>query len=453
MSLEHTITLDLSTRNILPALEMVQGDSNSRYIVASLWNGPNPYNIGSADVMFRFKKPDGTGGLYDVDETGNEITVNKNVVTIPVAAQVLTVPGDVFAQVDIYDSSNSKLASFAFKVVVTENVYPDAQIISSDYYNVLTSTISTAVEAKQSASQSAAQAAASAASAAASVEGAVKYTEAQTLTTAQKTQARDNIGAAAPYAAGSNISISGQTIATKALPCNHNMLHNWYFPRPVNQRNVSGTISKTGAYFLDRWKLTSGTVAINSDGITLNGTIVQILESAVGTPVVATVLTTAGVSEVVPVYSDTTRTFSITAQNKKLLGAKLELGSTQTLAHQNGSVWKFNELPDYGVELARCQRFCFAPFPAGAIYARAFFVGKDSIQFFVPTPVTLRTNPVLESGTISLGTWGSTGLTQGFTFTPYTALRNSVRVLATKTSHGLTDAWIEIKQAVFSVDL
>ena len=37
------------------------------------------------------------------------------------------------------------------------------------------------------------------------------------------------------------------------------------------------------------------------------------------------------------------------------------------------------------------------------------------IQFFVPIPVTLRTNPVLESGTINVGAWGSTGLARDFT--------------------------------------
>lgn len=451
MNLNQSVALNLSAAEPVPRLSMVQGDSNTRTIKATLWDGSQPFSVpAGAACMVRYSKPDGTGGLYDTTEGGAAVTASGSTVTAPVATQMLTVAGLVMAEIDIYGTgsgvSAERLATFRFLVEVTPSVYPDAAIISSDYYNILTSAIASAVSAAESAE-------ASAASAAAAVAGAVKYTEAQTLTTAQKTQARNNIGAAAPYVAGSNISISGQTIATKAFPCNPNLLHNWYFPRPVNQRNVSGTISTTGAYFLDRWKLTSGTVTINSDGITLNGTMVQILESAVGAPVVATVLTAAGVSEVVPTYSDTTKTFTITAQNKKLLGAKLELGNTQTLAHQNGSAWQFNEIPDYGEELAKCQRFCFAPFPAGGMYARAFFVGRDAIQFFVPTPVTLRTNPVLASGTISLGTWGSTGLTQGFTFTPYTALRNSVRVLATKTSHGLTDAWIEINKAVFSADL
>lgn len=37
---------------------------------------------------------------------------------------------------------------------------------------------------------------------------------------------------------------------------------------------------------------------------------------------------------------------------------KLELGEQQTLAHQNGDgAWVLNELPDYGGELLRCQRY------------------------------------------------------------------------------------------------
>lgn len=450
MNINQSVALNLSAAEPVPRLSMVQGDSNTRTIKATLWDGSQPFSVpAGAACMVRYSKPDGTGGLYDTTEGGAAVTASGSTVTAPVATQMLTVAGLVMAEIDIYGTgsgvSAERLATFRFLVEVTPSVYPDAAIISSDYYNILTSAIASAVSAAESAE-------ASAASAAAAVAGAVKYTEAQTLTTAQKTQARSNIGAAAPYVAGSNISISGQTIATKAFPCNPNLLHNWYFPRPVNQRNVSGTISTTGAYFLDRWKLTSGTVTINSDGITLNGTMVQILESAVGAPVVATVLTEAGISEVVPTYSDTTKTFTITAQNKKLLGAKLELGSTQTLAHQNGSVWQFNAIPDYGEELAKCQRFCFVPFPNVSFFARTTFVGLNIVQFFIPTPASLRTNPVLESGTVNVGKWGSTGLVQGFTYT-YTATRNSLRILANKTSHGLTDAWMDLNKVIFSADL
>ena len=38
--------------------------------------------------------------------------------------------------------------------------------------------------------------------------------------------------------------------------------------------------------------------------------------------------------------------------------AKLELGSTQTLAHKENGVWVLNEIPDFGEQLRRCQRYC-----------------------------------------------------------------------------------------------
>lgn len=40
----------------------------------------------------------------------------------------------------------------------------------------------------------------------------------------------------------------------------------------------------------------------------------------------------------------------------KVKAAKLELGSQQTLAHQENGNWVLNEIPDYGEQLARCLR-------------------------------------------------------------------------------------------------
>ena len=136
---------------------------------------------------------------------------------------------------------------------------------------------------------------------------------------------------------------------------NPNLLDNWYFAYPVNQRNVSGTIDAVG-YFLDRWKLVSGSVTIGSNGIILNGTIVQILETEVGTDVTASALTTEGV--VVASYDNNSKTISLTGTGQTFVAAKLELCSTQTLAHQdeNGN-WQLNEIPDYGEQLRRCQRY------------------------------------------------------------------------------------------------
>ena len=153
MEIIQKVDLNLSFRGIPPKLSMVQGDSNTRIIQAQLWDGANPYTIptGSA-VMMRFRKPDGTGGLYDKTEGGQSVTVSGSTVTVPVATQMLTVAGVVMAEVDIYAAgedaaSAQNLASFAFLVEVAPSVYPDAEIISSDYYSVLTAEIASVLAA------------------------------------------------------------------------------------------------------------------------------------------------------------------------------------------------------------------------------------------------------------------------------------------------------------------
>lgn len=413
MSVNQAVNLNLSTDIVPPALKMVQNDSNSRYIVASLWDGASAYDVGSASVMLRFAKPDGTGGMYDADEVGNVVDVDGNVVTIPVAAQVLTVAGDVFAQVDIYGSSNSKLASFAFKIDVAASVYPDAQIISSDYYNVLTATIANAVTAAQNAAASATAAAQSAEEAATSVDGAVKYNAPQTLTDAQKAQARSNIGAPAPYTAGDGIAINGSVIATKVQPCNRNLLDNWYFGNPVNQRDVSGTISSAG-YFLDRWKLVRGSVTINTDGITLNGTMQQVLETAPVGTMTASALTQAGVGDVVPTYDSARKTVTVTADGKKLVAVKLEMGSQQTLAHQADGAWALSEIPDYGEELTKCMRYLqvlSTPYDTSG-NGVAIGYANNTVDLWVPfplaVPMRISPTPTIPTGGVALFKVGKT---------------------------------------------
>ena len=158
MNVNQNVSLNLTADGIPPRLHMVQGDSNTRTIVASLWDDSQPYDVPApAAVMMRFRKPDGTGGLYDVTEGGAKISVSGNVVTVPVATQLLTVAGVVFAQVDVYGAATGaaaeKLATFRLAIEVAPSVYPDAPIISSDYYNILTAKVAEAVAAADRAEQ------------------------------------------------------------------------------------------------------------------------------------------------------------------------------------------------------------------------------------------------------------------------------------------------------------
>ena len=467
MSVNQAVNLNLSTDIVPPVLKMVQNDSNSRYIVASLWDGASAYDVGSASVMMRFAKPDGTGGMYDADEAGNAVSVDGNVVTIPVATQVLTVAGDVFAQVDIYGSSNSKLASFAFKIDVAASVYPDEQIISSDYYNILTATIANAVTAAQNAAASATAAAQSADSAAASVDGAVKYNAPQTLTDAQKQQARDNINAPAPYTAGENISISGSVIATKAFPCSPNILDNGNFQ--VWQRYPEGTYTGVPnmTYIADRWMF------ISSDGNIVNTItkagdygiknvsgpsvrVVQRLENAARyNEKLLTLSVLKGNGELyscTEVASDWTETTDILNYFRErnpdievnwlttgdtLLAVKLELGTEQTLAHQENGVWVLNEIPDYGEQLRRCQRYCFV-WGYGAKKTSCLAVMQcvqPGVLFgLIPTPVTMRNNPVVTGG--SLTTFAGNVTSLGNLITCANGIRAVANIEGTSTSQG-----------------
>ena len=126
----------------------------------------------------------------------------------------------------------------------------------------------------------------------------------------------------------------------RGMISNPNLLINPDFK--INQRNVSGTFSETGKYFVDRWKLVSGTVTINTDGtLTLNGSICQPLENAVGDNV------TASVSAGTAIYDDTAKTFTISANGETISWAKLEYGSVNTPF----------VTPDISDEMPKCLRF------------------------------------------------------------------------------------------------
>lgn len=418
LTVKQAVQLSMTLNGVPPTLHMVQGDANSRTIVATLWDGTQLYSIpAGAAIMVRFRKPDGTGGLYDATESGNKVSYAGSIVTAPVATQMLAVAGDVFAEIDIFGSSSGaateRLATFRFIVEVAPCVLPDAQIISSDYYNILAADIAGAKAAADQAKDYAAAAKNSADSAAVSVEGAVKYNAQQTLTEEQKEQARANIGAPAPYTAGDGIAISGSVIAAKVQPCNRNLLDNWYFGNPVNQRDVSGTISSAG-YFLDRWKLVSGSVTISADGITLNGTMQQVLETAPPGTVTASALTPAGVGEVVPTYDSANKTVTVTAAGKKLVAVKLELGREQTLAHQENGVWVLNEIPDYGEELTKCMRYLqiiSTPYDTSG-NGVAIGYANNTVDLWVPIPLAvpmrISPTPTIPAGGVSLFKVGKT---------------------------------------------
>lgn len=131
-----------------------------------------------------------------------------------------------------------------------------------------------------------------------------------------------------------------------------------------------------------------------------------------------------------------------------LIAAKLELGETQTLAHQEESGnWVLNEILDYSEELAKCQRY---QLELQYTNYRASLVSADILEFSVPTPVTLRSSPPVPSCEIRRidGT-----VETGFTFSAYT-VSSGIKVVAAKTGHGLTDGCLALLGgAIFDANL
>lgn len=153
MQITQSIDLNLSIDGIPPQLHMPQGDGG-RIISASLWDGAKIYSPPDGTMcMLRFRKPDGTGGLYDTAEDGAKINLANNVATIPVALQVLAVGGPVRCQVELYAPaaegellSANRLATFTFLLFVAPSVYPDAEIISGDYINIVSDALKAALD-------------------------------------------------------------------------------------------------------------------------------------------------------------------------------------------------------------------------------------------------------------------------------------------------------------------
>lgn len=161
MQVTKSIKIDLVEKGVQPIVYAKQNDSQTRFIAASMFANGQPFSVPDGVVaMFRAGKPDGTACFYDSNETGTPaITIEGNLVTVELAEQVLTAPGNVQAEINFYTAGGEKLTSFSFAIQVEKSVLTDQEIVSSDYYNVLTEQVKAAQDAAQSAQTSAGQAA------------------------------------------------------------------------------------------------------------------------------------------------------------------------------------------------------------------------------------------------------------------------------------------------------
>ena len=243
------------------------------------------------------------------------------------------------------------------------------------------------------------------------------------------------------YGSNTALSPADPTTVETALKyrSNPNLLDNWYFGNPVNQRGKT-EYTAGGVYTLDRWmsSTTTKTIKILDDHLSIvdtadYGAFLQRFEykGLLGRTVTLSALAkrTAqgaqnpyitvmignnkfeGYGEIVQSddyqLSSCTATLPATAPSEgyffadivgmagssvDIKAAKLELGDTQTLAHKENGVWVLNEIPDYGEQLRRCQRYALK-IEGGKAYGWTY--NTNSVNVFIPTPVTMRAVPSL----------------------------------------------------------
>ena len=212
--------------------------------------------------------------------------------------------------------------------------------------------------------------------------------------------------------------------------CNRNLLDNWYFGNPVNQRGATEyIINSFNQYHIDRWTAAGNfKITLENDGLKITNTsdsvyanIMQRLEfarfgkkertitlslftgddlySVTGTVSFqdqngsCSFATPFGAIRMYTYNSLTEFTIDVApGKETKIQAVKLELGPFQTLAHKEGSKRVLNEIPDYATELAKCQRYFYktqGAFEYRGIAINQWYMNNGTIEL----PVSMRIKP------------------------------------------------------------
>lgn len=222
--------------------------------------------------------------------------------------------------------------------------------------------------------------------------------------------------------AGKFLMTGANGLITANMPYStQNLLHNWDFRNPVNQRGVSGTISTAG-YFYDRWMLNSGSVTTNGSYLTIaaGAVVEQRIEGNLLASQVVTVTVMVGgltFSGTGTMPGSGTASVTIAGWGTATLGyatgytylrlsptaasnvqaVKMELGTISTL-HLDPPI-------DYGIELEKCLRYfqAFGDYPIMFGYAYATTGGFAVF----PTLVKFRITPTMSASQFTARTAGA----------------------------------------------
>lgn len=295
---------------------------------------------------------------------------------------------------------------------------------------------------------------------------------------------------------------SGEEIDRRLLnAAGRNLLDNSWWARKEAIVNQRGQLEYTGGYGIDRWESANCTILILDRGVKIISNLgkraywSQIMEGywLLEHQVTCSVFCADGTLFTWTIYLKTPNPFPtskaqiysnhsgrislevwITPSNQSIsfqfntrenvteviLALKLEPGPISTLCRKDAAGnWVLNDPPpDYGLELAKCQRYQLvlmgSQFNQFVGIGYCYAVGE--LLAFFPTPVTLRSIPTIVMGTIRFV--GVTGGMQVFTITP--SMIRSV----THESNGITGTfdvpsinagigWLDVSNIILDANL
>lgn len=265
-------------------------------------------------------------------------------------------------------------------------------------------------------------------------------------------------GPTGSYTAGQGVTIRDGSIDVKAYPSNPNLLDNWYFPNPVNQR---GADSYSAGYGIDRWICNNVRYTCASQTVTATGDegamCYQRVEYVPQETMTFSVLMADGKLYTLTTdgsaYASATTIFGTLFADQRaasglgvfglkfhdgsegtsitITAAKLELGGQQTLAHKDADGnWVLNEVPNYAEELMKCRRY-YQTGVANFILSQSDVSGYGSI-YAATTQLSppMRVVPSVTYSGLSAWTSGA-ALTATTIFTTRTTMLPGVAVSST----------------------
>lgn len=137
MEVTKKINIDLVQRGAVQRVEAKQGDANSRAVQIALYAEGNAWSVPpGAAIVIRYRKADGTAGMYDTLPDGSAAaSVSGHEINVQFAPQMLTCPGVVRA--DLVLTNNAQiLATFDFLIHVAQSPVGNAELESQDYYKL-----------------------------------------------------------------------------------------------------------------------------------------------------------------------------------------------------------------------------------------------------------------------------------------------------------------------------